>query len=236
MESLKVLVVSREGEAMDAYGLALEQIGVNYDVASSFRHLSSMVRKEAYNGMIVDMLTLVRAGKDEKRIAYELMNFFPATHVKWDTRHKSISLSLLGQMSETESVAALRTFIEEKCRPFRSRRLRMYPRKELILNILLSPDPSFPEGLTEKTFTVNVSKGGCFLHTVGPLENGQTVWLKIHEFSDQTPIKAVICWKLAWGEQLTIPGIGVKVEETTPMQMTELSKLLQSKCPGAREG
>ncbi|WP_243374263.1 PilZ domain-containing protein [Geotalea sp. SG265] len=227
MKSIKLLVVSSEGEAMDAYRQALDQAGVSYDAATSFHLLSDMVREEAYNGIIIDMLTLVRAGKDEKKLAYELMNFFPTTHIKWDTRTKVISLSMLGEMSPPEAITALNRFIDERCRPIGARRLRMHPRRDVALQIQLSTDPGFPEAGTDRTFTVNISREGCFLHTTRPVETGDTVWLKIQGMADQTPIKGTVCWKVEWGEKLVVPGIGVHFDEIGPLQLAALAKLLQ---------
>jgi len=58
------------------------------------------------------------------------------------------------------------------------------------------------------------------------LENRQEVWLRFLELSDQTPIKAIVCWQPHWGLKRQIPGIGVKFESLTEIQEKEINLIL----------
>ncbi|MBI5589886.1 MAG: PilZ domain-containing protein [Deltaproteobacteria bacterium] len=226
MKNTRILLVVKEDTARNVYVEILGKIGVVFDVVTSFTDASSMARNIPYNGLLVDILALVRVDQNEKNIAHECMNFYPSTRIKWDARHKTIHLLMFSLSSHFEAESALRIFIAERCKPFAARSLRVFNRKNINLNLLLSLDCHCSDEKAAKTFLLDLSQGGCFLHTVQPLDNGQEVWLRCLELSDPTPIKAVVCWQLKWGLKQQISGIGVKFESLSEIQGKEIKKIL----------
>lgn len=226
MTSPKILIVVTDTEAGNAYVQALSEIGVASDVARSFDQMSEMATENAYNGLLVDILTLIRCSKEEKVIAYECINLFPVLRVKWEARHKKIKLSPLEQSFCPDTDSALRFFIENRCKTFPARTLRGHQRRQINLNLLYCKDAGFAEHATHKSFTVNLGPGGVFLHTMQELKQGEKIWLRFHEFADQTPIGATVCWSQRWGVTRCIPGAGIRFESLTAKQEQEIRRIL----------
>jgi Tfp pilus assembly protein PilZ len=226
MPETKILIVVNDVEAGAAYTRALTEIGAGYDIARNFSEMSLLAIENSYNGLIVDILTLVRCGKEEKVIAYETMNLYPVLRVKFENKHKKIKLSTLEQAFSPDVDSALRFFIENRCQAFPARQLRRHKRKQINLNLQFSSDPSFPDAETFRSFTVSISWGGVFFHTMRPFEKGKTLWLRFTEFADPEPIAATVCWALEWGSERGIPGIGVKFQGLSEGQQRELQRVL----------
>lgn len=221
----KILMVVKEAEARAVYEEALRNIGACYDVAGSFQELLRMSIDNSYSGLLIDLLTLVRSSKEEKTIAYDCLNYYPSLRVKWDARTKIMSLSPLEHAVDENSEATLSHFIEQKCKPFRARSLRRFPRKETCLSLRLSGDSSCSGSSALRTFTVNISEGGAFVHTVDPMEKGETVWLSYLELPDLEPVPAQVCWRIEWGACRSIPGIGVMYSGLSAGQAAALKKM-----------
>jgi Tfp pilus assembly protein PilZ len=92
--------------------------------------------------------------------------------------------------------------------------------------VLFSPDRTLPPETSYKAFTVNLSLGGVFLHTMETFEEGTTLWLRFLELADQTPIAATARWSLEWGEARCIPGIGMKFDGLSEGQEKEIRRIL----------
>jgi Tfp pilus assembly protein PilZ len=226
MADTKILIVVNGDEAGKAYSQAVSEIGVAYDMAPSFQAMLSMVVENSYNGLVIDILTLVRCSKEEKVIAYDCINLYPVLRVKWETKQKRIQLSPLEQTFSPDAGSALRFFIENRCKSFPARLLRRHKRKPATLNVVFSRDANFSEEATSKSFTVNISPGGVFIHTMHPFEKGETVWLRFSEFADQAPIVTTVCWSLEWGQARCIPGIGLKFESLSEGQEKVIQEIL----------
>ena len=218
-------MVVKEAEARGAYEEALRRVGVRYDVAESFDEVLRLSVDNAYSGLIIDILTLIRSSKEEKQIAYDCLNFYPSLRVKWDARQKAMNLSPLEQSYSADAETTLDFFIENRCRSFAARSLRKFNRKETVLALLLCASPDSPAGDGLKTFTVNVSQGGAFVHTTDSYAKGETVWLRFRELPDGEPVQAVVCWHVQWGACRSIPGIGVRFEFASQEQADEVRKL-----------
>lgn len=224
MPDMKILIVAQEAEARAAYQEALGKVGVDYDVACSFTEMLPMSIENAYSGLLIDILTLVRSSKEEKSIAYDCINFYPSLRVKWDSRKKSMNLSPLEQSFSPDSEASLAFFIENRCRSFAARSLRRFNRKDTFLSVLLSTGRDCPDDDSIETFTVNISQGGAFLQTTRLFEKGQAVWLRFCDMPDAEPIQAVVCWRIEWGGR-SIPGIGVMFRGLSESVTNEVKRI-----------
>jgi Tfp pilus assembly protein PilZ len=220
MADPRILIVVSNAEAGKAYTQALSDVGASYDIVPTFCKMSAMAMEHAYNGLIIDIVTLVRCSKEEKVIAYECINLYPVLRVKWEAKHKTIQLSPLEQSFSPDAESALRFFVQ-RCTSFPARPLRKHKRKQVNLNALLSTDQEFAASSTEKTFTVSISEGGVFLHTMQSFKVGETVWLRFVELN-RAPIRATVRWVLEWGESRSIPGIGLQFIELSEHQLKEI--------------
>jgi len=223
MDDTRILMVVTEEEAKAAYEKALRELNVSYDVAGSFNEVLGMTIERAYSGLLIDILTLVRSSKEEKTIAYECINYYPSLRVKWDARTKRMNLSPLEQSFSADAGATLGFFIEQRCRAFAARPLRRHNRRETVLSLLLSTSADFTAGETVKSFTVNISRGGAFVHMAEPCAQGETVWLRFSELPELGPLKGVVCWRIEWGACRSIPGVGVMFDGLSEEQEKALA-------------
>jgi hypothetical protein len=225
MAETRILMVVKEQEARGAYEEALQRYGVAFDVAESFDQVLKLSIDNAYSGLMIDILTLIRSSKEEKSIAYDCINYYPSIRVKWDARNKSMNLSPLEQAFSVDAETTLAQFIEKRCRSFDARSLRRFNRKETCLSLLLSTSPEFREETSSRTFTVNISRGGAFIHTLLPLRKNDPVWLRILELEPAEPVKAVVCWGIEWGSCRSIPGVGVRFVDLSESQLEQIAKM-----------
>jgi hypothetical protein len=96
-------------------------------------------------------------------------------------------------------------------------------RKVVHFNVLLSYDEPIGEKALERTVTINISKGGCFLFSGRDWSNTPKAWFIINELQDKTPIAGDIRWTVEWGKQMTIPGIGLSFKHIKPSQLEKLA-------------
>ena len=220
----RVLMVVKETEARGAYEEALRKVGVEYDLAGSFSDVLTLSVEKAYSGLIIDILTLIRSSKEEKTIAYDCINFYPSLRVKWNPGPKTLDPAPLeqGLSPDTE---ALRRFIEQRCRTFTPRTLRKFNRKDTFLSALLSTSGDCRIEQSLKTFTVNISRGGAFVHTTAPSSKNDVVWLHFPEAAGGGPVKGTVCWQVPWGSSRSIPGIGVRFRFSSAEQEEQISKV-----------
>lgn len=218
-------MVVGEAEARAAYEEALRKTGVAYDIAGCFNEVLRLSISRAYSGILIDILTLIRSSKEEKSIAYDCINYYPAVRVKWDARSRSMNLSPLDQASTGGGETTLSCFIEKRCKPFTARSLRKFKRKDVNLSLLLSRRAECVEGECLKSFTVNLSEGGAFVHTNESFARGEAVWLHFLDLSGSAPVRAEVCWRIEWGASRSIPGIGVMFTSLQEEQLEQIRKI-----------
>ncbi|MBU5636727.1 PilZ domain-containing protein [Geomonas sp. Red69] len=225
MEDPRILMVVREPEARSAYEQILDRIGVSYHTAGDFNEALRMTVQSAYNGLLIDILTLVRCSKEEKSIAYDCINFYPTLRIKWDSRQQSITLGPQeNSPAAADTDAALARFVQDRCGSFSARCLRRFARKDSYLSLLLSSSTALCAAAPLKTFTVNISQGGAFVHTTHPFAKGDRVRLRFPELSGEAAIEAGVCWCIPWGRCRSIPGIGVMFDQGMSPRQVEWLK------------
>ena len=76
----------------------------------------------------------------------------------------------------------------------------------------------------ERSFTLDVSRGGCFAISTQKWTIGDLVWVVAQELHDRTPIRGIVRHTVPWGTELSAPGIGVEIEKISQRQKTQLVK------------
>jgi len=214
----KVVLVSAEGVAKQAYLTALNSFDLQVDPVSSFTELYALLSKKPYNGIIVDIRTKVKASREEKELTNELLDTFPVLQLKLDKKTGLVRNYFYGQ---TRDSGTLETFINQECRSFKARKIRLSKRQKIHFNIILSKTGSFEKKDVILTVTINVSKRGCFIYSADDFDINSKVFFIIKEIGEEKENIAEVIWKMTWGETMQIPGIGVKFENI------ELSENLQ---------
>ena len=221
--NVRVLLLASPGEACDVYRKELGEMGVEYDVMSSFSDYFKVVPLRTYNGLLFDVSSLVRLDAAERTLAHDLINIFPSLRLKWDPREQKIRTLFYGM--STGKDPTLQKFLLDVCRPFPRRAFRSSDRIPRNLNVLLSTTTDFSDVSVLRTFTANVSLHGAFIVSIEPWEMMSRIWVRFLEMDDDTPIEAEVRWSIEWGKAMCVPGIGVRFVRMTDLQSEELALL-----------
>jgi hypothetical protein len=217
--NMKLILVCKEGDARQAYLNEMKALGVEVDVVSSYYEFFKTRASTPYQGLMIDLVTQMKMAVEEKNVSKEILGFFPTIQLKWDAESGSIRNISLGKATTSGS---LKEFIHTECQSFMARAVRLNMRKIVHLNVLLSNDESMNEKALERTVTINISMGGCFLFSGRDWLNAPKAWFIINELQDNIPIAGDIRWSVEWGKQMMMPGIGLSFKHIKPSQLEEL--------------
>lgn len=211
-----LLVVSYNAHARRSLVENLESVGATGTACETFRQAEDMAREGAYNGILVDLQSIVKAKGDEKAIACSLIAIYPALRVR-------VLGSLLVPMAmpgDTQQ-SSLINFLRDSCTPFVPRRLRRYRRRDVVLPALLGPSPG------ERAVVLNLSWGGAFIADVRPerFALDSDLELTLPEFGVETVV--TVRRIQPWGER-RVPGMGVAFGPLDEMLETALASVLKS--------
>ena len=215
----KVILVSREGAAKQTYLHALKTLEADVDTVSSFGELHRALIHTSYHGVMIDLVTKVRAKKVEKELFHQILELFPVVQLNTEDKSGKIRTLYFGQ---SVGGGTLEKFIHEECRSFLPRKIRSSLRKRIHFNVTMSKSDDFAEEEIEKTVTIDISQGGCFIYSINEWEGRQIAWLIINELNDSTPIPCEVRWRIPWGKMMKVPGIGLKFTGLTKNQLEEI--------------
>lgn len=228
---VKVLLVCKEEADQQAYLAALEPYGIQVDIIESPARLFTKMTATAYNGLLVDLKTKVKASDRAKAVIHDAVDQIPVVQLKWDQKNNQVRSFHFGR---SRNSGTLESFINEECRQFEARPLRRSARRPSHFNILLAKTGQDSHLDPAPTVTVNVSIGGCFVYTIDDYEIDSRITMVFEELSDQTPVAGTVRWKRPWGESMQIPGIGIELGEMPPAQLEEFSE--KAKLPESQSG
>lgn len=218
---IRTIVVAADPHLRDLYSQQIKGLGVDCDAVASLHDLFETLKENPYNGLLIDLATLVKANPLEKSQCHELLRLFPTLRLRWDEATQQLLCLLYG--SRTSEGMSLQVFIDDYCRPFSARRIRKHKRMKLHYNVLLSRDENFSAGQVERSTTLDISLGGCALITGQEWEMEERVWLRFLEFEDQSAVCARVCRWTPWGKEMRIPCIGVCFEDLRKAQQEQIS-------------
>lgn len=216
---IAVLLVASEGEARDRYEEKLQEIGVEYDVVSSLASLFDSEDHRAYQGILLDVFTTMKADREEKLLVQLALDRFPTTRVRWDPRTEAISTLYYGQRSRN---ATLEDFIKYQCKDYQPSGVRTSARVRLHFNTILSRTTDFRDASAERSVTLDISRGGAYLFSGKTWKHDERINLVIKELKDPAPIPVVVKRIDPWGEDMRLPGVGISFLKMTSGQQKRL--------------
>ena len=173
-----------------------------------------------YQGVMIDLIPSMKASREEKGAAQEILDVFPLIQLKLENETGIIRTISFGSSSGSDSLV---NFINNECRIFTPRAIRLSVRKSINFTVVMSKEEHMNEKLLERTVTMNASQGGCFLFSSQDWSNTADVWFIINELQDKSPIKGDVRWAVSWGNNMAIPGIGISFNKIKPEQLEELT-------------
>lgn len=216
---IRVLLIAQNDNARKTYLSALENCDVQVFVSESFQDLSAEICRHAYHGIFLDLQTKMKAIKTNKNYVYGLVDNFPVCQLKINEQNGEIDC-----FHHTQKLGGtMLDFIKNECRNFVPRMIRADNRKDIHLNVILYKHKN--EIHSERSATINISKGGCFIFSTREWEEGSDVWIQLKELEDDTLISGRIRHIVRWGESARIPGIGVEFRDISVSQSEEISRL-----------
>ncbi len=216
---IRLLLVSKENPFKEKYVTSLRKLGAQVDTVSTFKEMMDRMADMAYSGVAIDLTTKIREPRRDKEIAEKVLAEFPVAQLNFNHSTRQISTLYFGKLVGTGS---LEDFISQECRAFSPKKIHEYDRGRIHLNIQLTKKRLASRSATERTVTMDISRGGCFVISSKAWKVLDEAWIVIKELSDQTPIRCQVRWKIPWGDTLRIPGIGMKFMEITAPQIEEI--------------
>jgi hypothetical protein len=169
------------------------------------------------------MPVTVRATEAEKALVHDLLGRVPVLRVLWDVKHREVRSMLY----DSNRPLPLADFIREYCHPEAPVTVRRDLRLPLHLNVLVAADPERLSKAPERSVTLNVSEGGCFILSSRDWSSCSTLWIEPTDLSDPSPIELEICWRIPWGLSLRLPGVGGSFTTISEAQKKEIFEMLQ---------
>jgi hypothetical protein len=175
----------------------LKSLGIESTLLASLRELPETLQKIAVSGILLEVVTTLKASQLDREAVHELLELYPFARFKRDGDEVVV-------LGKERSLAG---FVDE-CQQFKARTIRQKARTIRYLAVYLSAAPAFEDA--EKVVTINVSDGGCFVYSVRDWGVGDRVWLRYPGDNEATTCGTVRSWQ-PWGNNKCIPGIGVKL-------------------------
>ncbi len=217
--SIRVLLICREGTSLQYYLDACKGQDARIDVASSFEDLYKAIVKIPYNGILIDMPTkIVTLSKDKERVD-SILKRYPVARLTFNDKSGQLCVFYSNQAAGS---GTLDDFLAQQCRSFTARTIRSDRRRDIVFNVILSKTKNISDQDSERTVTMNISRGGCFIFSTDDWEVNNDAWFIIKELADQTPICGQVRWNVDWGNEMRYPGIGVQFIEISNYQLNEL--------------
>lgn len=215
----RLILICAEGPAREAYLTEAKALGITVDVVAGFGKFIQAMADTSYQGIMVDLITGMKASRAEKLAAQEILHIYPLIQLKWDSGAGTIRTISLGNNPGEGSLA---DFVADACRPFRPRTIRGTVRKSIHFNVEIRKAGDADPAAVERTVTTNASQRGCFVFTCRDWSDTSDVQLTFLDWSDKSPIQGEIRWHIPWGKAMTIPGIGIQFKKIKPEQIEEL--------------
>lgn len=217
---IKVLIIASDPTTADRYRTAVENLGAECEVAGNIADMKLQMSKMPFNGLILDVLTAVRSSLKDKIDIQSISEAYPILRVRWDANAGEIRGLVIGNLINKEN--PLQDFLNKFCHSRPARTCRMNKRYPIHFNVLLSKDVNFAADQTEKTVTLDISQGGCFLISTQSWQDTEYAWIRFLEVSDPTPIQLIIRRHCAWGKTMSLPGIGTEFSQIKPNQLEDI--------------
>ncbi|MDD2388627.1 MAG: PilZ domain-containing protein [Desulfobacterales bacterium] len=219
MNDIRVILAARPGEPTEIYLDAIKKFGILIDIVHSIKALHDSLLETAHNGILIDLPILIKSPITEKKFLSTIIDQFPIMQLNYDAVKNEIHSLYYGK---TKGDVSLDAFVRTECRSFPARKMRSALRKNVHLNVTVWYKTSPPPYDTEKTVTLDISKGGCFIITSTARQIDSDIEFVIQELSEQSPISGRIRRIIPWGEGMQLPGIGVEFIHIKENQLNEL--------------
>lgn len=219
-----ILLYVHKSAAQDIYLKLCAELDVEVEVISTFDDLCQASVGRKYSGLLVDIISNIRASSADRLILKELMEVYPTLRLRWDPAGGNVRTLMSG--AGAEQSISIATFVSQYCAAFVPQAMRLHSRREIYCGLWRSSTVALAEETSERTITADVSAGGCFIYSSTLLCVGDILWLRFVNLVDKKPIQGVVVWCREWGTLGEFPGAGLRFLDITPQQQQEIADLL----------
>lgn len=220
-----LVLLANEGPSCDEYLSFLNRRDIEPEIAFTMRDLVNVLGRKAFNGILVDVPTLVKADPDLKEEVMAFFERFPVLRLNINPADHSVRTLYYGQSGSSDEIFSY--FVDEVCSSCGGSMIRRTVRRQLHFHVALYERKTSHLETAEHAFTLNVSETGCFVVSTSQWDDHENVWLTFKEMKDDEPIKARICRCVYWGDSMKIPGLGAAFEEIKANQVDELRGFIE---------
>jgi hypothetical protein len=226
---LNIILFSSKCDYAKEYRELLSNFNVRVIEIENEKFCQVILESIKSNGILVDISAYMRSSPQTRELLASLEKIYPTARIRYNKDICSAELIILNEKKQI----TLRDFLENRCRPFHARRLRMNNRMAINLNARLFWEQ---DGKEEEFFctTSNISQNGLFLvDEVNELPTGTKVKIQLLELSRDSYIYGTITRSIRWGERFfQAPGFGVHIDSMDDevlddyMELAKVSKLI----------
>nr|WP_320048308.1 PilZ domain-containing protein [uncultured Desulfuromonas sp.] len=221
---LKLLLYTHDPEVQKHYLKALPDQGAMAVVVSDFKDFFKQSNTIPCSGVLLDVVSSIRASHFDREVIQELLEVYPSLRLRLDPKTGEIRTLMTGAGPGQQ--ISIPKFVETYCTNYPPRCLRMCQRKPIHCNILYSLHKQFAPESVNRSVTMDLSAGGCFLATTEDFTVGERLWIRIIELMDNSPIMVEVRWCREWGKSMMVPGVGLHFSVISDGQMEEIRTLL----------
>ncbi len=200
--SRSILVVSYVEATLELLVKSLQQLDISSVPCNAFCDAEKLALENTYNGILIDLTSIIKAKGEEKVVAYGLASVYPSLRV----RSMGAMLIPMAMPGDAKQDNSLKDFVNKTCAEFNPRSLRLYRRRDKCVSTVRKDITE-----EERGFTLNISWGGAFIIDTHPerFVVGQNMTLFLQELGME--VSVIVCWIQTWGHR-HFPGIGVRFE------------------------
>ncbi|MGK5085250.1 PilZ domain-containing protein [Bdellovibrionota bacterium FG-1] len=213
----QLAVISKNETSRNFFSSQIDIAGAS---SRTFANLLDFKRNsgvDQFSGVVIDFKSILSSEAAEKAFLADVEGSFPLLRIIHC--EPGVKVSGIVEDLNLEGADIFERFIQDRCRPFLARGVRMHRRLIVHLNVVL-------QGMNNEsvlTNTYNISPEGLFIIDSRNHPVGNIIRFTVQEFTDLTPIEAEVRWNLKWGVTSGhLPGIGVQFRSISQAQKAQL--------------
>jgi hypothetical protein len=201
-----VCILSNRPEAATHYASILQELGITEsEVTNNIMDLFDLLTYRPVCGIALDIPAIVRASEQGKQLLNNISEIYPIVKLNWAPGKE---IRAVGNRFLSTKEPPLESFILA-CRTFQPRTWRKYERLNKVVNLYWSAE----RATRNRAFTLDVSRGGCFVCTLEPPAINSIISLDL--LTEERTVQARVTWVNKWGEMERAPGFGCEYLEET---------------------
>jgi len=212
-------VFATRPEEAEALGRELARQGLASICVATPEALWSALCEHPCLGVAVSLAALIHLPPEGKALVHGLYSLLPVVKFRVDRNTGAIAV-----MSPSPGMGSNLEDFLKACLHRGPKRCRRHERFQKHLNVIVSREGTFLD--PEWTFTLDVSRDGCFVHTDHAWALGDPIWVSIREPFRDFGVEGRVVRYLPWGMPFQPPGVGVRFLDPGNADLTRLIRFI----------